>query len=95
MDKTQINQLESVLESFFNSAAGRRTDVTVEFEPNMDRRGMMYVNGEIGFEDELLYLFEEYGFMIYTVKGVSTGRFEDTKIGVDMKVPDPIPETIE
>lgn len=94
MDDTQIQQLENRLEEFFNSAAGRRRDVTVEFEPEMDRRGNLYVDGEVGFEDELLYLWKDYEFTMYTVKGVSTSDFERTKICIDMKVPNPIPDEI-
>jgi hypothetical protein len=71
MDDTQVTQLETRLEEFFNSAAGRRRDVTVEFEPEMDRRGKLYIDGKVGFEDELVYLWDEYEFTMYTVKGVS------------------------
>jgi hypothetical protein len=95
MDDTEITQLETVVEEFFNSASGRRKEVSVTFEPeNIDRKGMLYVNGDVGFEDELLYLWEEHNFTIYTITGVRPQKFEDTKIGIKIKAPDPIPKTL-
>lgn len=93
MEHTEVTALEEVLESFLNSAAGRRKTVSVDFEPSSGRRGTMYVNDELGVEDELQIL-QQNGFTVYTVKGVNTAKFEDTKVAVDMKVPDPIPSSL-
>lgn len=93
MDKSEIDSLERVLEEFFNSAAGRRSKVNVTFEHKADRRGKLYVNTDIGFEGELLLLYES-GFTIYTVGGVRPARFEDTQVVIDVQVPDPIPAEI-
>lgn len=94
MDQSEITELTSVLEEFFNSAPGRRKDVSVEFEAGTgNRKGEAYINTEVGKEDELDVL-QENGFIIYTIGGSRPSRYEDTKVCLEMKVPDPIPETI-
>lgn len=93
MDISEIQEIEKLLESFFNSATGRRKTVNIQFVPDHGRRGTMYINDEVGVEDELQHL-QTKGFSIYTVKPASTGKFEDNKVGIDMKVPEPTPTSI-